>query len=306
MFTRPSSAAAGNAFDDSTTAHASRPCPLCISSEATRVFSGRDTVYDTPGTWWVIRCESCGMMFTDPAVSPADIRRHYPDSYAAHEAAGAQRRRRLRDPWDRLPPIGQMRLLDVGCGSGGYLTRMRDRGWRVAGVEPSGAAAAAARAAGLNVVEGVIPGAALSETEFDVTVMLGVIGCLPDPLATLQTLHAMLAPGGRLIVSEHNAASAASERFGPYWQGWDLPRHYNHLTPQSMAALLTRAGFRNVRLIGRRRSSRWRHSARAMLRERPGDRMTALIARSRLAASWLSALFGRGQRADEIIAEAER
>lgn len=211
----------------------------------------------------------------------------------------------MRDPWDRVAPFGERRLLDVGCGSGGYLARMRDRGWKCVGVEPSPAAVAAARSAGLEVVQGVLPGANLTGP-FEVAVMLGVVGCLPDPLATLRAVRELLVPSGRLIVSEHNAASAAAARFGPYWQGWDLPRHYTHLTPETMIALLDRAGFQRVRLFWRRRSSRWRHSANALLRAQRGSRLNERIAQSRLIASWMSALHGRGSRSDEIIAEADR
>ncbi|RIK70970.1 MAG: hypothetical protein DCC66_03610 [Planctomycetota bacterium] len=282
-----------------------RACPLCGATGAAVMFTGRDTVYETPGQWEVVRCAFCTLLFTHPAAPIDGVRRHYPSSYSAHAAAGAHRRRRLRDPWDRVTPFGGGRLLDVGCGSGGYLARMRDRGWRCVGVEPSPAAVAAARSAGLEVVQGVLPGANVTGP-FEVAVMLGVIGCLPDPLATLRAVRELLAPGGRLIVSEHNAASAASLRFGPYWQGWDLPRHYTHLTPETMTALLDRAGFHRVRLSWRRRSSRWRHSANALLRTRRGSRLTEWIARSRLIASWMSALHGRGPRADEIVAEADR
>lgn len=294
------SAPSGSVYPDSP-----RKCPLCGAGGAERLFTGRDTIYETAGQWDVVRCQGCGLMFTDPACSPEDVQRHYPSSYSAHAVAGAQRRRRLRDPWDRMAPFGGRRLLDVGCGSGGYLTRMRDRGWEVVGVEPSSSAVAAARSAGLEVLHGVIPGAK-PKGRFDLAVMLGVVGCLPDPLATLSAVRELLVPGGRLIVSGHNAASAAAQRFGPYWQGWDLPRHYTHLTPETLPALLARAGYGNVRLGWRRRSSRWRHSARAFLREQRGSRWMEWVAGSRLVASWMSALHGRGRRSDEIIAEADR
>lgn len=282
-----------------------RPCPLCGAEGAAQLFAGGDTVYQTGGRWSVVRCTACGMMFVDPAVPADEMGRHYPSSYAAHAAAGADGRRRRRDPWDRLVSWGEARLLDVGCGSGGYLARMRDRGWRCVGIEPSAAAMAAARAAGLDVVQGVLPGGEVTGP-FEVAVMLGVVGCVPDPLATLRAIRDLLVPGGQLIVSVHNAASAAAERFGPYWQGWDMPRHYSHFTPVTMRMMLERAGFERIRLSWRRRSSRWRHSARALLREQRGSRLMEWTARSRLVASWMSAVHGRGSRSDEIIAEAVR
>src|SRR5205823_10653821 len=47
------------------------------------------------------------------------------------------------------------KLLDVGCGNGGYLLRMRGYGWEVAGIEPDKAAArAGAREHGLVIDPG--------------------------------------------------------------------------------------------------------------------------------------------------------
>lgn len=277
-------------------------CPFCDGERVEPHMTAGDSAFDFPGIFHVARCRDCAMLYTRPRVAPNEIGRFYPPSYEAHApdtSNPARSTRSRRDPWDRLPAIGAKRLLDVGCGSGGYLLRQKSAGWTVFGVEPSADAVRAARGAGLDVVQGVVPGVDFAERRFDCITMLGVIACVPEPLATLRELRRVIAPGGRLIVSEHNAGSAAAALFGPDWQGWDLPRHYSHFTPESLRRMMEHAGFRAVELRGRRRTSRWRHSARR--KAAAGGMRWRALAGSRNLCSLASLLFGRGDRSDEII-----
>ena len=50
-----------------------------------------------------------------------------------------------------VPWVGEGKLLDVGCGVGSALWRMRAMGWQVQGVEPNARAAAIGREQGLEI-----------------------------------------------------------------------------------------------------------------------------------------------------------
>lgn len=285
-----------------------RACPLCLTDRPAPFLSAGDVWFGHPGTFTIVRCGACTALYTSPAVPPEEIGRYYPSDYAAHAADrpdAAQRRgslrRRGRDPWDDLPRIGRMRLLDFGCGSGAYLLRRREAGWSVTGVEPSHDAVVAARSRGLEVIEGSVPGVDLSDRTFDVITLLGVVACLPDPLTTLRALRERLADEGMIIVSTDNADAAAANWFGPDWPGWDLPRHYVHFTEATLTDTLHRAGFAHVRIVGKRRTSRWRAAARARYAS-TGKRRWRFMARHRDLCSVMSRVLSRGRRADEIVA----
>jgi len=283
-----------------------RPCPLCGRAECQPYLTTGDTTFGFAGTFQVVRCPACTMLYTNPQVAPEDLHAFYPPDYSAHASDRAHTQKkhpRGRDPWDVLPEVGQKRLLDVGCGSGAYLLRQQDAGWRVFGVEPSTRAVLAARALGLEVIEGAIPGAKLPQEQFEVITMLGVLDHLPEPAATLRALRGMTAPQGRLIVSVPNAASAAAALFGADWPGWDLPRHQNHFAPMTLRQLIQRAGFDQVRLLWKRRTKRWQEGAR-LRRAATGALGWKLLARSRTLCSYLAALRSRGERSDEIVAVA--
>ncbi|MBN2562154.1 MAG: class I SAM-dependent methyltransferase [Phycisphaerae bacterium] len=283
-----------------------RPCPLCKQTDYEAYLTAGDTTFGFPGTFHVVRCRLCTMLFTNPQVAPEDLPAYYPKDYAAHvpeRAVGQRSNARGRDAWDRLPEIGRKRLLDVGCGSGAYMLRKKVAGWTVYGVDPAEGAVLAARRQGLQVVRGAIPGVALPEREFEVITMLAVLDHVPDPLATVRDLRRRLASGGRLIVSVPNAESAAARLFGADWPGWDLPRHQNHFTAATLTEILRHGGFADVELHWKRRTTRWQRGAR--LRARSDKTVIwRLLARSRNLCSALARLRSRGTSSDEIVAVA--
>jgi SAM-dependent methyltransferase len=102
-----------------------------------------------------------------------------------------------------LPETG--RLLDAGCGTGGFLARVRDArpGLALSGIEyfPE-AAQRAAQKSGAEVLAGSINALPHHDASFDVAVSLDVL-ChqAVDQPAALAELHRVLAPGGRLVLN---------------------------------------------------------------------------------------------------------
>lgn len=246
------------------------------------------------------------MLYTNPQVPPSELWRFYPPTYAAHQGLDAPHRRmRHKDVWDRLEPRGQNRLLDVGCGDGGYLLRQRSRGWTVTGIEPSASAVAVARQRGLEVFEGVLPGVDLAGRQFDVITLLGVLDHVPEPQRTLEAVRELLSPGGIVVISVPNAESAAARVFGEAWPGWDLPRHQNHFTPDTLRQMLQRAGLSPVEMHGRRRPSRWRQGAR-IKSSRETSHCWKWLARSKPLCRLVSLILSGRSGQDEIVSISRR
>src|SRR5688572_23661846 len=92
------------------------------------------------------------------------------------------------------------RLLDVGCGNGEFLARMRDLGWCVAGQEPDPKAARVVRSLGIDVSEAPLGPGSFNEP-FDAITLHHVIEHVHDPVETLGACRQLLAPGGTLWIA---------------------------------------------------------------------------------------------------------
>lgn len=148
-----------------------------------------------------------------------------------------------------LPPAPRDggRLLDVGCGNGGFLALAQQAGWHATGVDFDAGAVQACRDRGLDVRQGGIEVMAGQNTRFDVITLCHVIEHVHDPVDTLRQLHALLKPGGWLWLDTPNIASLGAGRFGASWRGLEPPRHLVLFSPRSMKLALTKAGFRTFR-----------------------------------------------------------
>jgi 2-polyprenyl-3-methyl-5-hydroxy-6-metoxy-1,4-benzoquinol methylase len=153
------------------------------------------------------------------------------------------RRRRFERLVRDLPaPGARSRLLDIGCGSGEFLARMREIGWTVVGQEVDPKAAAAARKRGIDVVLGTLDEKAF-DGKFDAITMNHVIEHVHDPVEVLSACHKLLAPGGRLWMATPHADALGRRRFGPHWVELDSPRHLIVFSRRSLELALRRAGF---------------------------------------------------------------
>jgi SAM-dependent methyltransferase len=137
-----------------------------------------------------------------------------------------------------LPAKG--RLLDFGCGKGAFLARFQRQhpGWELAGCDVSDRYRA--------FVEPLTgPGrfqvTPLSSPEtppgpFDVVTLFFVAEHLADPLVTLQSLAARLAPTGLLYLTVPNVVTNTIDAF--------LADHLSHFSTPSLTVLLQRCGLR--------------------------------------------------------------
>jgi len=141
-----------------------------------------------------------------------------------------------------LPAGAGQTLLDVGCGSGEFLERMRDRGWRVVGVEPDPKAAESARSNHLDVRDGLLADANFEDDMFDAIVLSHVIEHVHDPVALLRECARVLRPGGRLVMTTPNLESIGHRRFGADWRGLEPPRHLHVFSVDSLSACVALAG----------------------------------------------------------------
>ncbi len=143
-----------------------------------------------------------------------------------------------------LPFLPSGRVLDVGCGDGARLDRLRSLGWQCTGVDLDTAALASGRGRGLDLRLGTAETLEEPDASFDAITLSHVIEHVPDPRVTLRSCRRMLRSGGLLSVATPNALSLGAQRWKAEWRGWEVPRHLQVFSPRSLARIVESAGFR--------------------------------------------------------------
>jgi ubiquinone/menaquinone biosynthesis C-methylase UbiE len=136
----------------------------------------------------------------------------------------ALHRRRAAELARRLPP-GPARVLDAGCGTGGFIRAMRalHPEWRVAGADLSPLACALAReSTGAEIVEAPLHALPFADGRFDAVTTGDVLYHVDDVPAALRDIVRCLRPGGVVVANEpayrwlwsyHDEATEARRRF---------------------------------------------------------------------------------------------
>jgi 2-polyprenyl-3-methyl-5-hydroxy-6-metoxy-1,4-benzoquinol methylase len=232
------------------------PCNLCGAEDAALLNRERDLQYHIEGTFDLVRCCRCGLMYVNPRPTTEEMARFYPPDYRPHRARETRRfsferlderfgsDRRCRAVLARLP-TKRGRVLDVGCSTGSFLEAMRRRGnWETYGVEINVEVAEYARSAvGLNVFPGSLQQAEYPDGFFDAVTLWNVLEHLHEPYQTLLEVARILKPGGLVAASIPNPDCIEAKVFGLYWAGWDAPRHLTIFARETIRQMLIQAGF---------------------------------------------------------------
>ncbi|HUU21763.1 MAG TPA: class I SAM-dependent methyltransferase [Phycisphaerae bacterium] len=317
-------------------------CDYCGTDRAQVLLTGRDRLHGLPGEFRVVTCAECGLARTDPRPAAESLAAAYPDEYGPHQGRALRARRprgllrwalvnfrgypmgrkwpaplrmlgslpawavlRRRRALRYLPFVGEGRLLDYGCGAGGYVATMAAAGWRAEGMDLSDAAVATGREAGLTLHQGTLPGARLPAGSFDAVTMWQVIEHVPSPMATLRASRELLRPGGLLLVACPRIDSLPARWFGRFWHDLDLPRHLWHFSLATLTRHMESAGLEVVRSWAVRRPSGIRRSF-AFLAAESGNGLHRLLAHSRAAVGMMTCLALAARRTAQMYVLARR
>jgi 2-polyprenyl-3-methyl-5-hydroxy-6-metoxy-1,4-benzoquinol methylase len=184
-------------------------------------------------------CPECEVVFANPYQHPGPEWYRQFASADSYEGLGMWR-------FDWFFSLGFKpggRLLDVGCGTGNFLLRAKDKGYRVVGVDLNPGAVAAARQRGLDVQQESLEAYAAKSPggEFDMVTMFDVIEHFDNPAEMVAIAHRLLKPGGGFIVTTPNGYRPTP--FGR--DDFDSPPHHlSRWTPEALENLMARYGFR--------------------------------------------------------------
>ena len=162
--------------------------------------------------------------------------------------------------WDRLlPHISDLKdrfVLDIGCGSGYHLWRMRGQGAKfVVGVDPTQLFLAQFWAVQRFIQDPAVNLLPLGVEDlpelksFDTVFSMGVLYHRKSPMDFLQQLKQQLAPGGELVLEtliiegDENTVLVPKDRYAQMRNVWYIP------SAKALEGWMEKVGFKNVRLV---------------------------------------------------------
>ncbi len=225
-------------------------CNHCGAAEAKPLFSLKG--YD------LVECGGCGLAYIANQPTAAQLTEIYSasaDYHAGLQQPGSKLWQRMdgiaanhMDFLSRVANAGA--VLDVGCSTGQFLAKARDRGFSVAGVEFSADSASFARDHfGLAVEQGSIHDSHHDAGSFDIVTMFDVIEHVPDPASDIAAAYRLLKPGGWFVLSTPNIdglfprlSYKLADRLN-YWPHPEPPHHLYQFSIRTLSAMLDKAGF---------------------------------------------------------------
>lgn len=138
------------------------------------------------------------------------------------------------------------KILDIGAGTGEFLSVAKQNGWETTGVEPSDKAKQIAINKGVSFVEAI---AQLEDRSFDVITMWQVLEHVPDLDLQIKELKRLLKPTGSLIIAVPNFKSFDAEYYGKFWAAYDVPIHFWHFSKKAIQKLFQKEQMELVKIL---------------------------------------------------------
>ncbi len=227
-------------------------CPLCNATEIKNVYTTIDRHYGIKGEYTIDKCSGCGLVFLNPMPTNEDLTSLYPKTYYSYQSFAENpsffkkiyRKYIVRlgtyDPHFDKPGS----ILDIGCGSGKFLYEMKEKGWKVAGVEVNESAAAMGNeVAQLNIHGGDLLTAGYNAESFDYIRSNHSFEHITNPDEVLTEVHRILKKDGKLLIGVPNIESFNGRLFKKYWWYLGAPVHPFNYSISTLSRILEKHGF---------------------------------------------------------------
>ncbi len=241
-----------------------RLCPICLDEKARTTVFLRDTIVESRivGSSFasrkapeymshaMVRCLDCDLAYVDQPPSETSLAASYhsADYDSAEEAEDAADAyvRAIQPVLQRLAGRSDA-ALEIGTGTGAFLARLADAGFRnLVGIEPSVAAIAAARADRRAWIrEGIFVEADFAPDSFDLICCFMTLEHVREPGDLASSALRLLKPGGAFVAVTHDFRAPVNRLLGRRSPIVDI-EHMQLFSAHSAKRLLASRGFVDV------------------------------------------------------------
>jgi 2-polyprenyl-3-methyl-5-hydroxy-6-metoxy-1,4-benzoquinol methylase len=138
------------------------------------------------------------------------------------------------------------RILDIGAGTGEFLSVAKQNGWETIGLEPSQKAKQIAINKGISFVDHL---SELENHSFDLITMWHVLEHVPDLEHQIKELKRLLKPTGSLVIAVPNFKSFDAQHYANFWAAYDVPIHFWHFSKTAIQKLFHKEQMELVEIL---------------------------------------------------------
>lgn len=226
-------------------------CPLSEKKTVLKNYINVKDYSNTQEEFTIVSCETTGFLFTNPRPEEKDISKYYDfEDYISHTNKRSDfisklyqkvRTLSIKRKYKLISKlIRSKKILDVGSGTGEFLSYMKSKRFDTYGVE----IAKKARELSIKNHKLNVKGSLLSldETNFDVITMWHVLEHVYDLDGYMKKIKSLLNDKGIVIIAVPNHKCFDQKFYGKHWAGWDVPLHLWHFDKDSMLKLSNKYG----------------------------------------------------------------
>ncbi len=231
-------------------------CNICGSKEFDIVYD-QLTYWEYKGSFREVQCQSCKLVFLNPRPKLQYISKYYEiDNYFGRDIS--TKTAEIDDAtirWEAYSPsykevlrrFKKGKILDIGAGTGLYLSFFKEKGWDVSGIElTDDAVSYAKKQYGITLKKGDFFDFEFPKNSFDVVSLNGALEHMYHPVETLTKARSYLKKGGIVIISIPNVDGLGRYIFGRNWFPWQPPRHLYLFSPDTVTKAFKKAGYSSV------------------------------------------------------------
>lgn len=189
--------------------------------------------------------EESQLLVTTPRPSSSEIGAFYESQeYISHNDKGISvfdklykgiRSYMLNKKWLLISQYSKGKTaLDIGCGTGEFIQRGLDFGWKIDGIELSSNARSIALAKTKTNIKQDIFDPYFENSKYDVITLWHVLEHLSDPVIYLNKFKEILNPNGIIVIAVPNFKAYDAKHYDKYWAAYDVPRHFYHFSQTAM------------------------------------------------------------------------
>jgi SAM-dependent methyltransferase len=228
-------------------------CPVCDSNRAALFFEKDWFQY--------VQCQDCAMVYMNPRLNQAatyafynsDVNAIYNETKFDQVSVAPSLDDRINlanlDLIDRFRTRTGGALLEIGSAKGFFLSKAKERGYKVYGIELNKKNAELSRQlVGDTVLEGDLFDACFEVGKFDVIYMRDVIEHIPNPQPFFRELKRIAKPGALMFIETHNIDGLINQIVREKHTVIFGFEHPNHWSPKTLGRALENSGYKVQRL----------------------------------------------------------